>query len=187
MVLDPLEVGTRELTVTAEGPIQVRLERGELIVEAARLATAGGVLEIEAWTELATGWQPGSPLEGLLQRFRIEANGAAPLALLQDFVDDIYTDGDLQVALSVSGTPEELSGEVRVHGLEAELRIADAEGVRLANPTLETVFEGDRIRVNRARLEIDEGEILAMGEIPVSTLSLCGTSNPDNRSSLWNP
>ncbi len=140
MILDPLEVSSQELTVVAEGPIQARLERGELILEAARLATGGGLLEVEAWTKLVTNWEPGSSLGSLFERFRIEANGAAPLALLQDFVDDLYTDGDLQVALSVSGTPEELTGEARIHGLGAELRIGDPAGVRLSNPTLEGGF-----------------------------------------------
>ena len=170
IVVEGLEIARQEVFVVAEGPLQLRLDGGELVLEPVRLRSEGGLLEIEAWINLEDDWLPGDPFEAALRRLAVEANGIAPMALLEGFVDDIYTDGDLQLALSVSGTTRELSGELRVVGPEARLAIADPEGLMLSQPDLEVVFEAGRLRMVQARVGIGDAEIVATGEVPLTTL-----------------
>ncbi len=169
-VVEALRIESPELAVAARQPMKLRLDRGELILEPTRLETDRGVLDVEVWSEMAREWQPGMALEAALRRFEIEASGMVPMVVVERFIQEVQTEGDLQLALSVSGTTDSLTGELRVLGPDTHLTIGGAEGTRLSEPVLEAVFEGDRVRVDRAEVEIDNRKIVATAEMPLATI-----------------
>ncbi len=188
VVVDALRIETSEVAVAARKSMRIRLDRGELIVEETGLETAGGEIEVEIWSELNEDWQPGEALQAALRRFEIEARGMVPIALVETFLDGAKADGDLQLALEVSGSTEEVAGELRLLGSNAHLTLDGADGVSLSDPALVVVFDGDRLRVEGARLRIDDSEIEASAEIPLATLfGMLDSDRRDSRRSLEPP
>ena len=57
------------------------------------------------------------------------------------FLDGAKADGDLQLALEVSGSTEEVAGELRLLGSNAHLTLDGADGVSLSDPALVVVFD----------------------------------------------
>ena len=185
VVVDGLSVGYEDALVTGDGPLTVRLAGGEVILEPTRLGTSGGVLELEIWADLDTHWRLGSPVAEALEQFRVEANGNAPVALLGAFVDDVATDGDLQVGVSLAGTAETLTGELRILGRDASLQIGGPDGLVLTDPVVELAFEEDVVRVREARIGVEAGEVRLSGEAPLATLrSLAESQGRDSGQAL---
>jgi len=165
-----LRVESPDLAISAQQPLKLRLEGGQLVLEPTGFATEEGELELEIWSELATAWQPGDEISSTLQRIEIEANGILPLALVERFGDGWKAEGDLQLALSLAGSAREVVGELRLLGPAARLSLSEEDGPQISRPELSVVFAGDRLRIERARLGLDDGEIIVSGETSLETL-----------------
>lgn len=144
-----------EVRGAAAQPIRLRLEGGELIVEPVALESAGAAVELELWSELARDWQIGQPPLAAVRRFTLAAHGSVPAALVAGLLEGAEGEGTVQVDLTLSGTPADPRGELRLHGPGVVIRLAGERPWEVTAPRLEALLDQQSLRLTGAGLALD--------------------------------
>ncbi len=146
----------------------LRLELGGRSLRAAPfwLRTQEQQLEVRAAIELSE-WGVGAPAAGIVEQIDVHAEGSVDASLLTPYLGGGVADGPAHLVLTAAGTPDSLSGGVRVEAPDAVVRFLEPYATEISGPALEASLRGGRLVIESATAELNRG-----------TLQVTGTASP---------